>query len=107
MHDTVTLPPPLTIPPEVEAFALEKGAAVYLPAVAALVQRLVPNYPIIVRLDDDPELSYNRTILFWVDVDNWDSDRLFETQQRWTWEIADVCPTTHTHVFGFIMWPHE
>ncbi len=99
MGESSTLSP-LIVPPEVEAFAAEKGAASYLPGVVCLVQQIVPNHPIDVRVEDDPELAYNRTIVFRVEVHGWDEEMLVEADQRWATDIFKCCPAPLVHVFG-------
>jgi hypothetical protein len=99
MGESATLAP-LTIPPDVEAFAAEKGAAAYLAGVVSLVRQIVPNHSIAVRVEDDPELAYNRTIVFTVEVHGWDAEMLAEADHRWATDIFKCCPAPLVHVFG-------
>ena len=101
MSATLTSPPPpFVIPPEVIAFAAEKGASEYLPKLAAFLQQLFPGQTLTVKLEDDPELSYNRTIVFTVVIRGWSEERVYQAEDQWGWDIVKFCPTTHTHVFG-------
>jgi hypothetical protein len=86
--------------PEVLAFAAEKGVTEYLPALIQLAQRIYPDRPLKIVIEDDPELSYNRTIVFQVDVGNMDSDSWFETTRKWYDGLFECCPATHVHTFG-------
>ena len=63
MTEANTLPPP-GLSPEVLAFAAEKGVSDYLPAVAEMVRRILPQAPLSVQVEEDPELSYNTQIVF-------------------------------------------
>ena len=96
--------PTLTVPdlsPEVLAFAAEKGVTEYLPAVYEMTRRIFPGYPIRVLVKDDPELSYNREIVFEIVVgDTMDGDTMFETGHEWCGEIFRHCPATHVHAFN-------
>jgi hypothetical protein len=92
--------PALAVPPDVAAFAAERGVADYLPAVQALARRLFPNGPFEVRVDDDPEISDLRTIVFGVDMNTLEEDQLFAAQRQWSAEIFQHCPSTHVHLFS-------
>ena len=67
MTPTTTLPLPV-VPPEVEAFAAEKGVGEYLPRVLEFVRRLFPHAPLVVELYEDPEIHELKTIRIEVQV---------------------------------------
>ena len=92
--------PTMTVPAEVEAFAAEKGATEYLPGVVALTQHIFPTHPLNVEVEDDPELSYNRTIVFTIAVRGWDSERYLATRWQWVDGLFECCPAPLVHVFG-------
>ena len=100
MGENATLVPQLVVPPEVEAFAAEKGAAAYLRALVALVRQLFPAEPVTVSVVDDPELSYNRTVEFRVPVRGWTSEQYHRASDRWVEGLFDRCPAPLVHVFG-------
>jgi hypothetical protein len=100
MSENAMVAPPLMVPPEVGAFAAEKGAAEYLPALAALVQRLFPTESITVSVVDDPELSYNRTVEFRVPVRGWTSEQYHRARDQWVKGLFDCCPAPLVHVYG-------
>ena len=102
MTPTATLPMP-ELSPEVLAFAAEKGVAEYLPGVAAMVRRSFPHQRIDVLVKDDPELSYNRQIHFEVEDQGLSEEEAYKGYNRWSSEIGDCCPNTHTHVFTIVL----
>jgi hypothetical protein len=81
------LPP---IPPEVQKFAEEVGAAPYLPGVLAMTRRIYPQGELSVILIEDPEIEDYRHIAFEVDVTDWTSERMLALWNRWS---------THTPYF--------
>jgi hypothetical protein len=90
------LPP---IPPEVQKFADEVGAAPYLPGLLALVRRIYPQGELSVILIEDPEIEDYRHIGFAVDVTGWTSEQMLELWNRWSSSIAEHCPRTHAPYF--------
>jgi hypothetical protein len=87
------------IPPEVRQFAEKVGAAPYLPGVLAMTRRLYPQGDLPVILLDDPEIEDYLHIAFEFDVTGWPSERMSELMRRWSSEIVNHCPTTHTPYF--------
>ncbi len=85
--------------PEVLTFAAEKGVTDCLPALMHLVQRIFPNRPLQIVVVDDPELSYNRSIAFRVDVGNMDPNECYVATSKWYNGLFASCPATHVHAF--------
>ena len=98
MEPTAVLPLP-EVSPEVWAFAAEKGVTDYLPAVLEMTRRLLPHVPIEVLVKDDPELSYNRQIVFEAVVGDMGVDERVAAYEQWSREVFRHCPSTHVHVF--------
>jgi hypothetical protein len=96
--------PTLTVPDfsaDVLAFAAEKGVTEYLPGVYEMTRRIFPGCPIRVVMRDDPELSYNREIVFEVVVgDQMDGETMFTTSHQWCGDIFRNCPATHVQAFN-------
>ena len=86
----ISLPP--AIPPEVRAFATEKGVAPHLPAVVALAQRAFPSSALTVTLGQDAEDESHRYIALDVEVGGLDPEELLARQQVWSAGILQVCP---------------
>jgi hypothetical protein len=99
MTPTTTLPLP-TISPEVRAFAIEKGVEQYLPDLVAAARRLFPDSSIELLVVDDPELSYNRQIVFRVDENGQSPAEQSAAHWKWAEELFLHCPATHVHVFS-------
>jgi hypothetical protein len=95
-----TTPDQANIPADVAAFAAERGVADYLPAVQVMTERVFPNAPVTVRLEDDPEIVDERHIVFEVDVAGLDVLRYAELHWQWSRELFRVCPPTHVCLFG-------
>lgn len=97
----LTLPP---IPPDVQHFVEEVGAAPYLPGVLAFVRRIVPTkYLIRVVLECDAEMPDEQFILFDVAGGEMLAEEMFRICRRWSAELPNHCPLTHTFFFRFII----
>src|SRR5437868_5601271 len=90
------LPP---IPPEVQQFAEKVGVAPYLPGVLAMMRRIYPEGDLSVILIEDPEIEDYLHVGFEVDVTGWTSERMLNLLNRWSSEIIQHCPATHTIYF--------
>jgi hypothetical protein len=99
---THTLPVP-EASQEVWDFAAEQGVAEYLPAVLEMTRRVFPTARINVAVEDDPELSYNRSIVIRVNGSQMDLDQAKDDDQRWNCGLFAVCPATHVHVFDKVL----
>jgi hypothetical protein len=95
---TITPLPP--IPPEVQAFAQEKGVAPYFPGVIELARDIFPESRLTLALYDDPEIDGWRQISLRVEIlepkvrGGW-----LAAYRRWSGEIINVCPKELAHVF--------
>jgi hypothetical protein len=97
---TSSLTPALPeLSPEVLAFAAERGAADYLPAVLEMTRRIFPNVPLSVRVAEDAEIAGEQYILFEVVVPDWTAQELLASHHQWTSQIFECCPATHVCVF--------
>ena len=95
--------PPPEVPPDVTKFAEEHGVSAYLPPLLALMGRIVPDRPIQVRLDCDPEIAGDWYITLLVDVGGMTADELVAAHNLWVKGLLTHCPSTHTHFFHFGM----
>jgi hypothetical protein len=101
--DTLTILPLPEVSDEVQAFALEKGVSAYLPGVVQMARHIFPQRTIIIRVEDDPELSYNTQIVVNVDVEGMEPDEMFELHCRWSRELFENCPPTDALVFCLVL----
>ncbi len=92
------------IPPDVQKFAEEVGAASYLPGVLAFVRRIIPpEYPVRVMLDCDAEVAEERYVLFDVPSGTLTADEMFTLYRRWSGDIVHYCPASHTYYFRLLL----
>ena len=101
MTPTLTLPLP-TVSADVRAFALERGVEAYLDPLLAAARRVWPHSRIEVLVEDDPELSYNRQIVFDADMNGRSADEQSAAHRQWTDELFRCCPAAHAHVFCLV-----
>jgi hypothetical protein len=94
-----TLSHPATIPPEVEEFAVEKGANRYLNAVIGLAQQAFPSSSLSVSLARDDEDETHRYIALDVEAGNQATEELLAGQRMWSAQIGRVCPSRHAVYF--------
>jgi hypothetical protein len=102
MNQTPT-PAQAGIPADVAAFAAERGAADYLPAVQAMTHAVFPNVPITIRLEEDAEIADLWTIVFELTLRGLDVPRYMELHGQWSRELFEVCPSTHVHLFVLLL----
>ena len=92
------------IPPAVQTFAEAVGAAPYLPGVLAFVRGIVPaEYRIRIGLECDAETSDEQIILFEVAGGEMAAEEMFRICRRWSAELPEHCPLSHTFFFRFII----
>jgi hypothetical protein len=92
------------IPPEVQQFAEEVGAAPYLPGVLAFVRRIVPpEHPVRLVAECDAEDPTDRYILFDIPAEDMLAEEMFAICERWSGELPAHCPLSHTIFFRFII----
>jgi hypothetical protein len=95
MSSTVAALPVPVAPPEVLAFAAEKGVTPYLPAVLALARRVFPTAPLTVQVEDDPEIEDYRHIVIDVDVNGMEPPQLLKAHNQFSEGLFQVCPSTY------------
>lgn len=104
MTSTTVLPLP-SISPDVGAFAVEEGVEPYLAALVAVARRIFPEAGIQLVVEDDPELSDNRQIVFEVDDNGRSAAEQVAGHQQWAEELLRLCPAAHVHAFCLIQGP--
>ncbi len=88
-----------TIPEDVHAFAEEAGVAAYLLPMLEATDRVFPNARRrAVVVTEDPEIAYDRHIVFEVEVDIPEGEYL-SSRGRWLDLTSKCCPTTLICVF--------
>jgi ABC-type amino acid transport substrate-binding protein len=85
-------PPLPPLPPDVRAFADEKGVAPYLPAVIGLARRAFASSALVVALGQDAEDESHQYIALDVDVANLSAEELLARQRVWSADLFTVCP---------------
>ena len=87
------------IPPEVQAFAAEKGVNGYLPAVIDLAGRAFPGSALTVSLGQDAEDETHRYVAIDVEAGAKGADELLAGQKAWSGGLSRVCPSRHAVYF--------
>ncbi len=90
---------PFAMPAEALAFAEEQGVADYLPGVLQMTQRLFPDSPLTVQLEDDPEIANDRHIVLVVKATNLEVSRALEERWQWHRGLFANCPAPLVCVF--------
>jgi hypothetical protein len=91
------------IPPEVQAFATEKGVSRYLNAVIDLARQAFPSSELCVSLGEDAEEAAHRYIALDVAVGGQTAEELLAGQRIWSAGVARICPSRHA-VFFVLGW---
>lgn len=92
------LPAPV-IPPEVRAFAAEKGVNRYLAAVVDLARQAFPRSTICVSLGQDAEEETHQYIALDVETGDRTDEELLAGQHAWSCGIGRVCPSREAVYF--------
>ncbi len=88
------------VPADVLAFAAAQGAAVYLPAVLKMTERLFQDARRIdLSLEVDPEIPNDFHVLIAVDIPSLDAEQYAEAKFRWSRELFEVCPAPLACIF--------
>ena len=95
---SATVPRP-AIPPEVEAFAVEKGVHRYLDVAIDLARQAFPASPLRVSLDQDAEEGAHRYIALDVETADLTADELLAGQTVWSAGLGRVCPSRYAVYF--------
>ena len=91
--------PSLDVPPEVHSFAEEQGVRGYLPAVLEMTRGLFPSVPIIVQVEDDPEIANDRHIVLVVRPKNMNVSQALDVRWEWHRGLFACCPAPLVPVF--------
>jgi hypothetical protein len=94
----VALPSPV-IPPEVLAFASERGVSRYLSAVINLARRAFPSCALAVSLGEDAEDETHQYVAVDVDASAMGAEELLAGQCRWSAGLSQVCSSRHAVYF--------
>jgi hypothetical protein len=94
----VALPLPV-IPPEVLAFATERGVSRYLPAAINLARQGFPSSALVVSLGEDAEDETHQYIALDVEVGGRSTEELLAGQRTWSAGLSEVCPSRHAVYF--------
>jgi hypothetical protein len=85
-----------TWPPEVLAFAAERGITEYLPRILEMTQRIFPSLLRGAHLDEDPEIAddpyLGHYITLDVDSTHLTAEQRDATRRQWTDELYSICP---------------
>jgi hypothetical protein len=87
------------IPPEVQAFAAEKGVSRYRPAMVSLARRAFPSSAPVVSLGEDAEDQTHRYIALDVEVGGLETKELLAGQRTWSAGVPQDCPSRHAVSF--------
>lgn len=93
MSTALATAPRPAIPPDVEAFAAEKGVRRYLDAVIDLARQAFPASALRVSLDRDVEEEAHRYIALDVETAGLTADELLAGQTAWSAGLGRVCPS--------------
>jgi hypothetical protein len=85
--------PRLSVPPDVEVFAAEKGVGRYLNAAIDLAQQAFPNCTLSVSLGQDAEEEAHRYIALDVETADLTAEELLAGQTVWSAGLGRVCPS--------------
>lgn len=99
MNDVPTIPSALVVPPEVRAFAAEKGVDRYLGAVTELARRAFPSSDLVVSLGEDAEDESHQYIALDVEADGLTAEELLAGQRVWSVGLGRACPSRQAVYF--------
>jgi hypothetical protein len=87
------------VPPEVQAFAANKGVSRYLGAVIALARQAFPSSVLSVSLGQDAEDETHQYIALDVEAGCGTAEELLAGQRVWSGGIGRVCPSRQAVYF--------
>jgi hypothetical protein len=94
----VALPLPI-IPPEVLAFATERGVSRYLPAAVNIARQAFPSAALVVSLGEDAEDETHQYIALDVAVGGMSTEAILAAQHIWSAGLSQICPSRHAVSF--------
>jgi hypothetical protein len=92
MTPTLTAPVPAVFPPDVLAFAAERGVTEYLVPLYELAKRCFPGAEVAVEFESDYEIADLNWIVYAVTVSDWDMDRIQAAYRVWLAAFSEACP---------------
>src|SRR5437879_3847001 len=99
MNDSLVTLSAAAVPPEVQAYAVEKGVSRDLNAVIDLARQAFPSSALCVSLGQDAEDEMHQYIALDVEVGGQATDELLAGQRIWSAGISRVCPSRHAVYF--------
>jgi hypothetical protein len=90
---------PVSVPPDVAAFAAEQGVTEYLPGVLEMTQRVFPAAAISTLVEDDPEIPNDRHLVVRVVLEGVGVEQAVAMHWQWNGEIFEHCPAPLVCVF--------
>lgn len=96
---TTTFPEVMELSAEVAQVAKDFGVVEELHRVLAMTQRLFPDCPMRVEIDDDPEIANDRHLAIVVQDRIADVEEALAARWRWNAELFGCCPAPLAHVF--------
>ena len=96
---TTTLPEVLELSAEVVQVAKDFGVLEELHRVLAMTQRLFPDCPTHVEIDDDPEIANDRHLAIVVRDQISDVDEAVTARWKWSEQLFSCCPAPLAHYF--------
>lgn len=97
-NESATLAGP-AVPPEVRAFAAERGVSRYLGPVIELARQAFPSSALSVSLGQDAEDETHRYIALDVEAGGRTAEELLAGQRAWSVGISRVCPSPQAVCF--------
>src|SRR5438067_13258941 len=99
MTPTLTAPDPAVFPPDVLAFAAERGVTDYLVPLYDVTRRCFPGVDIVVSQQNDYEIADLGWIVFETAVGDWDLDRYRAAKDRWIDQFLRSVPPADRQPF--------
>lgn len=96
---TTTFPETIELSAEVMQVAKDFGVVEELHRILVMTQRLFPDYPIRVEIDDDPEIANDRHLAIVVQDRIADVAEALAARRRWNVEVFRCCAAPLAHVF--------
>ena len=96
---TTTLPEVIELSAEVTTVAKDFGVLAELQRVLAMTQRLFPDCPTHVEIDDDPEIANDRHLAIVVRDQISDVEEAVAAGWKWSEQLFSCCPAPLAHYF--------
>jgi hypothetical protein len=99
MNDSLATLSRPTVPPEVQAFAAEKGASPYLNAVIDPARQAFPSAALWVSHGQDAQDERHQYIALDVEAGSQATEELLAGQRTWSAGLGRVCPSSQAVYF--------